>query len=84
VRTATFAKFNGDADALVAAGVRWAWRGQALNETFGLPEETLAMNLEPEYIALSAVRCMMRCAAPCCAWSGPRVSQWRLDDPTTR
>jgi DNA-binding beta-propeller fold protein YncE len=40
VRTATFDSFNGDADALRAAGVRLTW-----------PGATVAQDLEPEYIA---------------------------------
>jgi DNA-binding beta-propeller fold protein YncE len=44
VRTATFAAFNGQADALRAQGVR----------LFGPPGTTVAQDVEPEYVAVNA------------------------------
>lgn len=55
VRTAGFEKFNAMADELVAQGVRWIWQGQGFPDPSLFPEQTFSMDLEPEFITLSAV-----------------------------
>lgn len=57
VQEATFTKFNDQAEELVAQGVRWVWRGQGFPDPSAFPEQTFAKDIEPEYIAVSKVRC---------------------------
>ena len=55
MREAGFTQFNERAEELVAAGVRWVWRGQGFPDSSDFPEQTFSKDLEPEYIALSQV-----------------------------
>lgn len=55
MREAGFTQFNDQAEELVAQGVRWVWRGQAFPDPSAFPEQTFSKDLEPEFIALSAV-----------------------------